>query len=191
MDIKHRFTGKVIFSYEGANLRGANLQGANLRGAYLQGANLRGAYLEGADLGGANLRGAYLQGADLRGAYLEGANLEGANLRGASLIGANLEGANLEGANLIGADLEGAYLEGAILGKDTELTKPVIQISTTPYYIFIFDNTMKIGCEFHSIKNWMSFTDSRVLEMDGRTALKWWREWRAPIQSICEAQGRV
>ena len=68
--IKHRYTGAVLFEGEAgmttramlekattakANLRGADLSGANLSGANLSGANLRGADLRGADLSGANL----------------------------------------------------------------------------------------------------------------------------------------
>ena len=76
-EIKHRFSGSVLFSLETESLKlcveaavkgGANLGGANLGGAYLGGANLDGAYL----------RGAYLDGADLGGANLDGANLRGA-----------------------------------------------------------------------------------------------------------------
>ena len=94
IEIKNRWTGKVLFEYEKENnttkdtlveavkkdvdLRGADLGGAYLRGAYLGGADLRDANLRGADLGGADLRGAYLRGADLGGAYLRGAYLRDA-----------------------------------------------------------------------------------------------------------------
>jgi len=142
IEIKHRFTGAVLFSLEteslklcveaavkseaylrgaylgGANLRDANLRGADLGDADLRDANLRGADLVGADLGGANLVGAnlgdaYLGDAYLRGADLGGANLGGANLRDADLRGADLGGANLRGADLVGANLVGANLVGA------------------------------------------------------------------------------
>ena len=140
MEIRHRWTGNILFSLESdsfrlavevavhsdANLRGANLRGADLGGADLRGADLRGANLRGADLGGAYLRGAdlggaYLRGADLGGANLRDANLGGADLRGADLGGAYLRGADLGGANLRDADLRGAdlgdaYLRGADLG---------------------------------------------------------------------------
>jgi len=126
IEIKHRFTGGVLFTAQvdasitqGLRVRAA-LQIAVSAGAYLEGAYLAGANLEGANLARANLARANLAGANLEGAYLEGANLEGANLAranlaGAYLEGANLEGANLEGANLARANLEGAYLEGANL----------------------------------------------------------------------------
>ena len=68
IEIKNRFTGKVLFEFETENntvkntlveavKRGADLQGADLQGADLQGAYLQGAYLQGADLQGADLQG--------------------------------------------------------------------------------------------------------------------------------------
>jgi hypothetical protein len=131
IEIKNRWTGKILFEYEsennsikstmvkavkeGADLKGANLEGADLKGANLKGADLKGANLEGADLKGANLKGANLKGANLEGADLEGADLKGADLKGANLEGADLKGANLKGADLKGANLEGADLKGANL----------------------------------------------------------------------------
>jgi hypothetical protein len=136
IEIKNRFTGSIIFSYEkenntvkdtvlkaleektnlyGANLVRANLDGANLYGANLVRANLDGANLDGANLVRANLVRANLDGANLVRANLDGANLDGANLDGANLDGANLDGANLDGANLVRANLYGANLDGANL----------------------------------------------------------------------------
>jgi hypothetical protein len=137
IEIKNRFSNRIIITGEyadireavlearvsgvdlsGANLSGAGLSGAGLSGADLSGANLRmadlsGADLYGADLSGANLRMADLYGANLYGADLYGADLYGANLRMANLSGANLRMADLYGANLYGADLYGADLSGA------------------------------------------------------------------------------
>ena len=87
IEIKNRFSGKIIIAGEYANIREAVLaakkSGANLRSADLSGANLRSA-----DLSGANLRSADLSGADLYGADLRSADLYGANLRSADLSGA-------------------------------------------------------------------------------------------------------
>jgi len=86
-EIKHRFTGAMLFSLETDSLKlcveAAVKSGADLSRAYLSGADLSRAYLSGADLSGAYLSraylsGAYLSGADLSGAYLSGANLSGA-----------------------------------------------------------------------------------------------------------------
>ena len=51
VEIKHRFTGKVIKTVDADNLSYSNLYNADLSGANLSGANL-----SGADLSGANLR---------------------------------------------------------------------------------------------------------------------------------------
>ena len=81
IEIKNRFTGKIIFEFETEN----NTVKTTLLEAYLQRADLRGADLQGADLHGADLQGAYLRGADLQGAYLRGADLQGADLQGVKI----------------------------------------------------------------------------------------------------------
>ncbi|MBK6786282.1 MAG: pentapeptide repeat-containing protein [Betaproteobacteria bacterium] len=189
----------------GANLSGANLSGANLSGANLLGANLRDAYLIGANLSGANLSDAYLIGANLSGANLSGANLIGANLSGANLLGANLRdayliGANLSGANLSGANLSGANLSGAnLLGANLRGAKwDNITISRSPLHvsipnewaIVILDTHMQIGCELHSLSEWAAFDDSRIAQMDGRHALRFWRQYKAVLLAMAAADGR-
>ena len=108
-EIKHRYSGAVLFSLECGSLKlciaAAVSAKTDLSDADLSGATLSDANLSGADLSGANLYGADLSGADLYGANLTGANLIDANLRGTNLTGANLRGTNLTGANLRGAYL--------------------------------------------------------------------------------------
>ena len=93
-EIKHRFSGDVVFSCEAGSMKlavkaaieaKANLSGANLLGANLKWANLTGSNLTRADLTRANLRWADLTGANLRWANLTGANLSEADLRWADL----------------------------------------------------------------------------------------------------------
>ena len=73
-EIKHRISGRVLFSLECGSLKlcveaaveaGADLAGADLAGADLAGADLVRANLAGADLADANLAGADLADADL------------------------------------------------------------------------------------------------------------------------------
>jgi len=125
-DIKHRFSGEVLFKLEteslklcveaavkgrtdlcDADLRDADLRGADLRDADLRGADLCGADLCGADLRDADLRGADLCDADLRDADLCGADLCDADLRDADLCRADLRDADLRDADLCRADLRG------------------------------------------------------------------------------------
>ncbi|MCP5230933.1 MAG: pentapeptide repeat-containing protein, partial [Zoogloeaceae bacterium] len=96
-EIKHEYSGEVLFSLECGSLR------LCVEAAVRSEANLRGADLCGADLRGANLYGANLCEADLYGADLRGANLYGANLCEADLRGADLRGADLYGAEIIDA----------------------------------------------------------------------------------------
>ena len=164
IEIKN-ISGNVIYSSEAVSLaaclESAVKDMAYLGDAYLGGANLRDANLGGANLGGANLRGAYLGDAYLGGAYLGGANLRGANLG------------------------------GAYLGDDIKIQEQPIQVGTPRYDVIVFDNHMKIGCEFHSLSDWWGFDDKRILQMDGKVALEFWRKWKAPLQAICAAEGRV
>jgi len=204
IEIKHRYTGAVLFSLEcdplkiavetavkaGADLTCANLRGADLTGADLTGANLRGADLTGADLTGANLNSANLNRANLCGAYLNRANLTGAYLNRADLNRADLRGADLSGADLCDADLCDADLRGAKIRNKLTIEKAPLQITGAKWRITIWDEHMQIGCEFHSLADWFSFDDHRILEMDGKTALKFWRNWKKPLQAICKAGGR-
>ena len=127
IEIRHRYSGEVIFTATGATTiaaavvmavtAGADLNGADLNGASLNGANLDGASLYGASLYGASLNGANLNRASLNRANLDGASLYGASLNGASLYGASLNRANLNRANLNRASLYGANLDGASLNR--------------------------------------------------------------------------
>ena len=82
-EIKHRWTGAVLYAGDGETLRDAVVAAVDSH------ADLRGADLLGADLSGADLLGANLRDADLSGAYLRDADLRGADLGYNKLIGAS------------------------------------------------------------------------------------------------------
>jgi hypothetical protein len=166
IEIKNRFTGKVLFEYENENNtikdtlvkaveQGADLRGAYLQGADLRGADLRGAYLRGAYLQDAYLRGADLRGADLRGAYLQDADLRGADLRGADLQDAYLRGAYLQDAYLRGADLQDAYLQGAEI-KSAIVFTGLYTYLVIPYITKENEKRIKMGCYDRSLQEWES-----------------------------------
>lgn len=159
----------------------ANLQGANLARANLLGANLLGANLEHANLARANLEHANLVRANLEGANLRGANFEHANLARANFEHANLGRANFEHANLRGANLEHVNLMETI--GNMEHVKSVF---CDTYPVTYTAEVMQISCERHKIEDWWNFDDERILEMDGKTALKWWRKWKPILQHIIE-----
>ena len=142
-------------------------------------ANLKGANLGEANLKGTNLKGANLEGANLYKASLEGANLYQANLCKANLCKANLEGANLEWANLEGANLKGANLKYCI-GNNKEIK--TLQLGT--YRVALTKDVMAIGCQQHSIEQWMSFTDEKIEIMHANKSLPWWRENKPILELI-------
>ena len=124
-EIKHRFSGEVLFSLECASFKlcveAAVKARANLTLANLTEANLTRANLTEANLTLANLTEADLTWANLTEANLTLANLTEANLTWANLTGANLTRANLTEANLTRAntDIKPASAEDAIFNLDT------------------------------------------------------------------------
>jgi hypothetical protein len=135
----------------------------------------------------ADLIGANLFDADLIGANLFDADLREANLREANLIGANLRYANLSDADLSDADLIGADLSDANLNNCAGNRKHIksLFISST-YPITYTRNILQISCQRHKIAEWWDFSDSRILEMDGKNALKFWRKYKDFIKSAIE-----
>ena len=206
IEIKH-LDGRVLYTHQpryssgltmsqaleaatksGAVLRDAVLRDADLRGAFLRGADLSGAVLSDAVLRDADLRDAVLRDADLRGADLSGAVLRDAVLRDADLRGAFLRGADLRDADLRGADLRGADLRGAVLRGATicgvKTTRQPVEIGGLRWGVLIIDGHIKIGCQMHSIDAWIAFDDAAIAAMDGRHALRFWRDHKAAIMSL-------
>ena len=131
-----------------------------------------------------NLIGANLSGANLSGANLRDANLRDADLSYADLIGADLIGANLIGANLSGADLRGTNLRGADLSYAIGNNKEIITIQTGSHWTIVYTSThIQIGCQNHTIDEWMNFSDAKINRMDNR-ALEFWIKWKPILKLI-------
>jgi uncharacterized protein YjbI with pentapeptide repeats len=195
VQIKNRWTDAVLYTAEvpadmesGLHMRAA-LEQATAARANLAGANLADAYLAGANLARANLAGANLADAYLADANLAGANLAGANLADAYLADANLAGANLAGANLAGANLAGANLAGAKWRGGIVINKVPIQLYGLLWNVTVLDAHMQIGCELHSLADWQSFDDARIVQMD-RRALRFWRDHKDALLSLARSAGR-
>jgi uncharacterized protein YjbI with pentapeptide repeats len=159
IQIKHRYTGIVIKEVDATSLVNANLQGADLRDADLQNADLQHANLQGADLWNVDLRCADLQGADLRGADLWGAILQDTNLKDTNLQDTNLRWVLGDGKRIKTID---------------DHYRIVIMLEC---------GVMAIGCEQHSIDEWMNFSDKEIDKMD-TDALQWWKVWKPRIQQL-------
>jgi len=114
------------------------------------------------------------------------ADLSGADLSGANLYGANLTGANLTDANLTGANLTGTNLTGAKYG-DASFELGFKSYYGATYYAMFFDAHIKIGCKFFTTDEWRNFSDDEIEDLDGNTALTFWRDQKAVIMAIADA----
>ena len=160
-----------------------SVENALKRKVNLSVANLAGADLSGADLSRANLSHTNLSGADLSHTNLSHTNLTHTNLSGANLSRADLTVADLSRADLTWADLTGANLCGST-GNNIEIKT----IQTGIYIVNIVEKFeyIQIGCERNTIERWFNFTNREILEMDGKTALKWWKKWKPILVAILE-----
>jgi pentapeptide repeat protein len=102
---------------------------------------------------------------------------------------ANLSGAYLSGA-LSGANLSDANLSGAKWCDGITISKAPLQLSGLTWMVYILDQHMQIGCELHSLADWQSFDDRRIGAMDGRDALRFWRDHKDSLLSLAKAAGR-
>ena len=111
--------------------------------------------------------------------YTGGKEGSRANLTRANLTRANLYGANMTHANLTRANLDCANLDGAS-GNLNNLKS----VFCDTYPVTYTAEVMQIGCQCHKLEDWWSFDDARIIEMEGKTALKWWRTWKPILQQI-------
>ena len=78
------------------------------------------------------------------------------------------------------------YGDAEVFGDKLEKAEDIYNItSNSQYNITILPNTIKIGCQFHKKEDWWNFTDREIIEMDGKSALEWWRVWKPILQAIC------
>ena len=110
-----------------------------------------------------------------------------ADLCDADMSGASLSGAELCDANLRGADLSGANLRDAELWACAGNRKQIRSLFISDVYSITYTSEhLQIGCKRYSIKDWWEFDDKKILEMDGKRALKFWRENKEFIKMAIE-----
>ena len=155
-EIKRRFTGAVKFTTEIEAQEDAPAS-VKLRLAVLW------AIENKVDLSGSNLSGSDLSNCNLRGSNLSDCDLSNCNLSGSDLRGSNLSDCDLSGSDLRDCDLR------------------VLQ--TDIWTVYVQKDTIRIGCQYHSISDWGQFTDDQIANMH-RRALIWWKIWKDVIFAI-------
>jgi hypothetical protein len=56
------------------------------------------------------------------------------------------------------------------------------------YNITILPDSLQIGCQYHTKKEWWGFSDREIIAMDGKGGLEWWKKWKPILQAICEVE---
>ena len=56
--------------------------------------------------------------------------------------------------------------------------------------VTITDHHMRIGCQFHEIEAWDKFTDTEIANMDGRDALRFWRENKDALVMLARSHAK-
>ena len=114
-----------------------------------------------------------------------GANLRGANLRGAYLTGADFTGAYLTGSDLTGSDLHGSDLTGSDLHGTIGNMREVFSAQFERWPVSWTSNVLQIGCQRHTISDWMSFDDAKIDSMSEHAFL-WWQKWKPVLKLLIE-----
>ena len=127
---------------------------------------------------GRNFVGQDLRGVDFTDTFLVGADFTRADLRGAIFCGAHLGWADFKDANT----------ESAVFDDAQWLSIPIRQapilIRDLYYVVVILSDHMRIGCETHTIEEWTAFHDNEIVGMDGRNALRFWRDHKFDLLQL-------
>lgn len=81
-----------------------------------------------------------------------------------------------------------AYVSGSarVCGGVIKSKKDCVNIISEKYNITIMPEHLQIGCQCHSKEDWWGFSDRKILAMDGRSGLRWWKKWKPILMAICE-----
>ncbi|HEY9300940.1 MAG TPA: pentapeptide repeat-containing protein [Phormidium sp.] len=210
-DFSYQYMRELELDYD-TNEKRSDLSGCNLGFA-----NLSNMELGGVMFSQCNLRGANLSGSSLRSGYLDNANLTDANLENCVLVDqfidlTNFTNANLSGANLddshIGSDCtwDGVNLSGAYYGCDKK-TGVKIMMERPPlivddiysitnhsetyleFNIYVFDAYIRIGCQTHSYKDWLTFDQKKIEDLGGNRAKRMFQNCRDFVIELAERHG--
>ena len=119
-----------------------------------------------------NLQHVYLGYSDLTQANFTGSDLRMANMLGSDLLSCNFNDADLRGTDLRRTDIRRCSIVDTV-GNTSQIISTHIEswnISATRY-------ALAVGCEQHEWKEWQSFTDEEINDMDNN-ALEFWKKWK-------------
>ena len=123
-----------------------------------------------------------------RGSWYSG-DFMGGNFLGGDFLGGNFLGGNFRGGNFLGGNFLGGNVRGGnFLGE--KITLKPLSIYGLRWTVVITDARMMIGCQIHPLADWATFDDKTIAEMDGRDALRFWRDHKDALLGMARAAGR-
>ena len=94
--------------------------------------------------------------------------------------------ARVSGEALVSGD---ARVSGEALVSGDARISPIC-ISGFGWIVTITDHHMRIGCQFHGIEVWDKFTDAEIAKMDGKDALRFWREHKDWLMMLARTHAK-
>ena len=171
----------------------ADFSGRNLSNKDFSGRDLCDSDFRLAILDNCNFETCKLFSANFRAASMENVNLKWTNIACANFTNSDLSFANFEYAYATNANFDAAFLHNANFDSIISLynaignSKEIKTIQTDTYNVVLFGDNIQIGCKKYTISEWESFEDESIIAMDGRTALKWWNEWKDIVLGFAKA----
>jgi hypothetical protein len=93
------------------------------------------------------------------------------------------------GGDFRGGDFRGGNFWGGNFWGEKIKLRP-ISIYGMRWDVVITDARMKIGCQIRRLCEWEEFDDQTIIEMDGKDALRFWRENKEALLGLARAAGR-
>lgn len=87
-------------------------------------------------------------------------------------------------------DLGGFIEREACLSQDGDARVSPVNIIGLIYPVTISDELMRIGCECHTHADWLGFDDRRILETDGKTAARFWKQYGVFLLALCDGHAK-
>jgi len=108
--------------------------------------------------------------------------------RGKNLAYTDLRGADLRGMYLLDVDLRGADVSDARINACIGDGVVIKNIPDLKWHTVYTRDVMAIGCEQHTIEQWMHFDDEEISSMH-ESALEFWRVNKAAIFRVILGEG--
>ena len=175
----------------GGNIWGGTIEGGTILDGTILDGTILGGTIRGGNIWGGTIRGGTILGGNIWGGNIWGGTIDGGNIRGGTILGGTILGGNIWGGNIRGGTIRGGTIDGGTIRDGTTTSKDPIFISGLPYSVTVTDAHILIGCALHTIAEWRAFNDRRILEMDGKDVLDFWRTNRDLILGLCVSTGRL